>query len=169
MWVPRWIQYLNFHPFPFGHQCLWKGTLFLEIGSDSGSFLPGCSTTLTITLDCMEVLAEMAKTGFGKGGEEGRRQSQTVRTNNTPPKAVRAPGLGLRPWRTSRRAYGSGERLDRAFSIQETGLLHGHCALPSSSPCKKWRERVPLNPSAGKALGAERAATGIIHLVPKQT
>lgn len=54
----------------------------------------------------------------GERQVEGKRQSRTVGTTDPPPKAVRAPGLCYRPWRTSRWEDGSGERLDRAHSIQ---------------------------------------------------
>lgn len=133
-------------------------------------FLPRRSqTTWIITLACTEVLAVMAKTDLGRGGEEAKRQSRTIGTDNTPPKAVRAPSLCQRPRRTGRREYGSGERLDRAASVQETGFLHGQCAFPSSSTSEKRREWAPLNASAIKAPGEEGAAIRIIHLVPKQT
>jgi len=109
----------------------------------------------------MDVLAVRAQTQMWGKQEEGKRQSRTIGTTATPPKAVRAPGLHYRPRRTSRREDGSGERLDRAFSIQEAGLLHGQRAFPPPA-LSKGEEWVPLNTSAIKARGEERAATAII-------
>lgn len=74
---------------------------------------------------------------------------------------MRAPSLHYRPRRTSRREDGSGARLDRAFSIQEAGLLRRQRTFPPPA-LSKGEKRVPLSTSAIKAWGEERAATAII-------
>lgn len=87
-----------------------------------------------------------------------KRQSQTLRTCNTPPEAGRAPSLCLRPRRASRPEYGSGERLDRDLHPRHWVHSWTMCfPLFQHFQIVKRREWLPLNTSAVKALGEERA------------
>lgn len=160
----------NFYPVPFDHQCPWKGTLLLEIGSDGGSFSSQKIWDYTdhplrwhVSSGC-----NGKDTDFRKGEEEGKRQSQTTGLITPLQRQWGLPACA----RDHEEPAGGNMAVVRGWTelspSKRLGSFWTMC-FALFQPFQKMKRAGATKHISKKALGEEGAATGTLFLVPKQT